>query len=88
MKNQNEGGFDRDIHNNIKYALNLNINSITFKNSIANSSECNTRKLILTLTIKMIDICFLTRSSKEQYMNFCDGKEMEKEKDSEIAFLI
>ena len=36
----NSGGFDRDIHNNIKCGINLNINRSCFKDSIVCTSGC------------------------------------------------
>jgi hypothetical protein len=85
LKNQNEVEFDRDIHNNIKHALTLNINSSTCKNSIVNTSGCKYWKINFDPDDKDDRFMFLTQSSKEQYIDVSDGTEMENKK--EIAFL-
>jgi hypothetical protein len=84
---KNDGGFDRDTHNNIRYGLNLNINSNTFKNSIVNTSGCKYWKINFHPDDIDDTYMILTQSSKEQYIDECDGGEFENKKDSEVSCL-
>jgi hypothetical protein len=83
---ENDGGFDRDTHNNIKCGLSLNINSSTFKNSIVNTSGCKYWKIHFEPDDKDDTYLILTQSSKEQYIDECDGRRIDKE-DSGVSFL-
>ena len=83
---KNDGGFDRDTHNNIKYGLNLNINSNTFKNSIVNTSGCKYWKINFDPDDIDDTYMILTQSSKEQYIDECDARTVDKV-DSDACFI-
>jgi hypothetical protein len=72
---KNDGGFDRDTHNIIKCGLYSNINSSTFKNSIVNTSGCKYWKINFDPDDKDDTYMILTQSSKEQYIDECNGRQ-------------
>jgi hypothetical protein len=83
---KNDAGLvDRDTHNNIKCGLNSNINSSNFKNSIVNTSGCKYWKINFDPDDKDDTYMILTQSSKEQYIDECDGRNIDK-KDSDVSF--
>jgi hypothetical protein len=83
---KNDGGFDRDTHNNIKCGLNLNINKSGFKDSIVYTSGCKYWKVNFDPDDKDDTYMTLTRSSKKQYLDECNGQRTEKE-DSNVSFI-
>ena len=81
-----DGGFDRHTHDNIKCGINLNINRSCFKNSIVCTSGCKYWKVNFDPDDKDDTYMTLTQSSKEQYLDECNGQRTEKE-DSNLSFI-
>ena len=68
-KNLNiDGGFDRDIYTNIKYAINWNVNLDFFKDSVVCTSGCKYWKVNFDPDDKDDTYMILTQSSKEQLL--------------------
>ena len=82
---QNETGFDREIHKNVKYAIASNIHSHHFKDSIVCTSGSKYWEINFDPDHKHDTYMILTQSSKEKYIERSDGVEMENKK--KIAFL-
>ena len=82
---QNETGFDREIHKNVKYAIASNIHSHHFKDSIVCTSGSKYWEINFDPDHKHDTYMILTQSSKEKCIERSDGVEMENNK--EIAFL-
>ena len=83
---KHDGGFDRDTHNNIKCGLNLNINSKTFKDSIVCTFGCKYWKISFDPDDKDDTYIVFTQSSKQQYIDECDGRTIDKV-DSDACFI-
>ena len=66
---KNDGGFDRDTHNNIKCGLNLNINSKTFKDSIVYTSGCKYWRIDFDHDDKDDTYMMLIESSKDEFID-------------------
>ena len=82
----NSGGFDRDIHNNIKCGIKLNINRSCFKDSIVCTSGCKYWKVNFDPDDKDDTYMTHTKSNKEQYLDECNGQRKEKD-DSNVSFI-
>ena len=81
---KNDGGFDRDTNNNIKYGLNLNPKRDTFTNSIVWTSGCKHWEIIFDPDDKNDTYMILKQSSKDEYVKsgFTDS-----ENHSDVTFI-
>ena len=82
----NSGGFDRDIHNNIKCGIKLNINRSCFKDSIVCTSGCKYWKVNFDPDDKDDTYMNLTQSSKEQFLYACEQQYIERHDDVSFIF--
>ena len=82
----NIGGFDRDIHNNIKCGIKLNMNRSCFKDSIVCTSGCKYWKVNFDPDDKDDTCMNLTQSSKEQFQHACEGQYIEGD-DCNVSFI-
>ena len=82
---KNDGGFDRDTHNNIKFGLNLNINSKTFKDSIVYTSGCKYWRIDFDHDDKDDTYMMLIESSKDEFID-AYGEEVNGFNDEDIKF--
>ena len=77
-KNLNiDGGFDRDVYTNIKYAINWNVNLDCFKDSVVCTSGCKYWKVNFDPDDKDNTYLTLTQSSKEQFLYACEQQYIE-----------
>ena len=71
---------------NIKCGLNLNTNRSSFKNCIVCTSGCKYWKVNFDPDDKDDTYMILTQSSKEQFLDECNGQRTEKD-DSNVSFI-
>jgi hypothetical protein len=83
-----DGGFDRDTFTNIKFAINWNIKSPCFKDSIVCTSACKYWKVNFDPDDKDDTYMTLTQSSKEQFLHECYGHPFLTEKDEDNVSII
>jgi hypothetical protein len=84
--NNDDGMFDRVTNNNIRCGINFNIQRSGFKDSIVYTSGCKYWKVNFDPDDKDDTYMTLTQSSKEQYLDECNGQRTEKN-DSNVSFL-